>query len=155
MVAPACCARTAGIGSDESAVHGSVRASAALAGLEGECGGGETLKLLGIEAGGTGLGEFLTEAVENGADDEDDFFTDAEQVVVERTAFDDAAGGAGEVGGFIDDDDGISRAGADRALAGFHRRIDDRRAAGDGEQGDDAGSCKAGRRTQGSATRWS
>ena len=39
-----------------------------------------------------------------------------------------------EVGGFIDDDGRIARAGADGALAGLHRRGDDGGAAGDAEQ---------------------
>jgi hypothetical protein len=104
-----------------------VRAATAFAGLDGEGGGGEFFELLGVDAGGTGFGEFLAEAVEDGADDKHDLFADAEQVVVERTAFDDVAGGAGEVGGFIDDDDRVSGAGADRALAGFHGGIDDGR----------------------------
>ena len=125
------------IGTDESAVDGGVRATTAFAGLERERGGGEALELLRVDAGGTRLGEFLTEFIEHGSDDEDDLFTDAKQVIIERAAFDDVAGRAGKVGGGIDDDDGISRTGADCALAGFHRRVDDRRAAGDGEQVDE------------------
>ena len=126
-----------GIGTDEGAVHGGVRAATTFARLEGECGGGEAFKFLRIDACGAGFGEFLTEFVEDRGDDEDDFFTDAEQVVIKRAAFDHVAGGTGEVGGFIDDDDRVSRAGADRALAGFHGCADDGWATGDGEQWDE------------------
>ena len=72
--------------------------------------------------------------VENRLHDEDLLFGDAEQIVVVRTAFDDAACGAVEIGGFIDDDGRIARPGDDRPLGLLHGRLGDARPAGDDEQ---------------------
>ena len=63
---------------------------------------------------------------------------DADDVVVGRGAEDDVAARLVDVGGLVDDDRRVARAGADRALAAGHRRLDDRAAAGDDEQADAA-----------------
>ena len=92
--------------------------------------------MLGIQACGTCFGEFFAEAIENRSNDEDDFFSDAEEVVIKCATFDDIAGGASEIRAFIDHDYWISRAGANRAFAGFHGGVHDGGAACDGEQVD-------------------
>ena len=79
------------IGADERAVDRGVGASAAFARLEGECRCGEFFELLRVDACAAGFFEFFAEAFEDRGDDEDRFFADAEQVVVEGAAFDDAA----------------------------------------------------------------
>ena len=69
-------------------------------------------------------------------DGEDLLLGDAEQVVVVGAALDDAAGGAVEVGRFIDDDGRIARPGDDRPLRLLHGRPGHARPAGDADQVD-------------------
>ena len=57
------------------------------------------------------------EVVEDGSDGEDLLLGDAQQVVVVGTALDDRAGGAVEVGRFIDDHGRIAGPGDDGPLA--------------------------------------
>ena len=72
--------------------------------------------------------------VEDLFDDEDFLFGDAQQVVVVGAALDDRAGGAIQVGRFIDDDRRIARPGDDRPFRLLHGRAGDGRPAGDAEQ---------------------
>ena len=66
------------------------------------------------------------------------FVGDAEQVVVEGGTLDDRAGGAVEVGGFIDDDGRIARPGDDCPLGLLEGRLGHARPAGDANQVDAA-----------------
>lgn len=82
------------------------------------------------------LFHFALEDVGDVGDGDEDFFADADDVVVEAGAADDALGGAGEVSGFVDEDGGVSGSGGDGAFAGVHGGADDGSAAGDGEESD-------------------
>ena len=75
-------------------------------------------------------------AIENLLDGEDLLLGDAQQVVVVGAALDDAAGGAIEVGRFIDHHRRIARPGDDRPLGLLHGRPGHGRPAGDADQVD-------------------
>ena len=78
---------------------------------------GQRVDLAGVQPHGAGPLHRGHHRVEDLVDDEDFLLGDAEQIVVVRAALDDRAGGAVEIGRFIDDDRRIARPGDDRPLA--------------------------------------
>ncbi len=74
--------------------------------------------------------------VEYGIDDKDFFLRDAQQIVIEGGAIDDAAGGSIEVGRLIDDHGRIPRSRHNGSLAAVERGTRDGGAAGDADERD-------------------
>ena len=96
----------------------------ASAAFDGECGPGEPLDGLAVQLERACAAHGGDERVGDRGDDEDLLFADAEQVVVESAALDDAFGGVVEIGGFVDDDGRIAGPAGDDALAGFGGSFD-------------------------------
>ena len=74
------------------------------------------------------------ERIGDRGDDEDFLLADAEQVVVEGSALDDASRGAIEIGRLVDDDRRIARTAGDHALARLGRGLCHRRSASAAKQ---------------------
>ena len=72
----------------------------------------------------------VDEIVRHFIDDNDLFFRHAGEVVIEAAAVDDIAGGFLDIGGFINHNGRIARAGANRFLTGRHHGFHYRRPAG-------------------------
>ena len=89
------------------------------------------VELLRIEAESAVAADGVPQRVEDVGDGEDLLLPDAQQVVVERGAFDDRLGGVLQAGGLVDDDGRVAGAAADGALARAHGRLDHAGAAGD------------------------
>ena len=72
--------------------------------------------------------------IENRIDDEDFFLGDAQEIVIKRSTFDDAASCSLQVGSFVDDNGRISWSGNNRSLARFQSCSGNGRAACDADQ---------------------
>ncbi len=91
---------------------------------------GQAIQLRGVQLRGAVLGEGGHERVEHLFHHEHFFFADAQQIVVVRGTFDDAARGAIDLSRFIHYHGRVARPGAHGALAHLHGRFDHARAAG-------------------------
>ncbi len=110
--------------------------TAASAAFKGERSLGEAIDGCGVELIGAGAAHGGDKGVGDRGHNEDLLFADAEQVVVEGRALDDAARSAIEIGGFIHDDRRIAGTACDDALARLCGSLRNRSAARDAEQSD-------------------
>ena len=98
--------------------------------FKGECGFCEFFDGGAIQLIGSGALHRFDELVRDGGDYEDLFFADAQQVIIEGRALNDALGGSIQIGGLVDDDGWIPGAARNHTLAGFARRLHNGGASG-------------------------
>ncbi len=120
---------------DQILLHMRTRAAAAAA-FEGKRRFGEPLDGRRIQLERASATHGLNESIGDGGNDKDLFFADAEQVVIEGRAFDDASGGAIKISGLVHDHRRIAGAARDDALAGFGGCLGNGGAAGNAQQRD-------------------
>ena len=104
-----------------------------LAVLLDEHGADDLVDILTVDAVSAALLHRVHQRVRNGVDHEDFLLGNAQDVVVEARAVDDVLRGLRNIGGLIDDNRGVARAGGNALLAGLHSHADNGLAAGDGQ----------------------
>ena len=101
----------------------------------GQADGTQGIGLLSAQQQRVKILHLLDQAVSDGGDDDQAFFGDTGQVVIEGGAADDIFGGFDEIGGFINDARRIAGASADHFFTAFHAHRHNARAAGDSQNG--------------------